>query len=164
MNSSKTKTVKQRTLKGWLLFGAALLSFPAWMGGMMWNANSRSGWNALVEAFGPPPADAEYTHRRAVIGVIRPPNRRHVFADSRGGGTYHRGKVDYGFDERGFWMRGRFRGFTYGPVNPLYIPWSEVGGRDLLSLRLRNHPYRLYVQEQDLLDAAERYTRSFSRP
>lgn len=125
------------------------------MGLMMWRANSHSGWNELVAHYGSPAPEVVYSHRRAVIGVIRPPNRRHVFADSRGGGSYHRGKVDYGFDEHGFWMRGRFRGLTYGPARPLYVPWSEVGGLDLLTIYLRNHSHRLYVQDPDLLEAVK---------
>ncbi len=54
-------------------------------------------------------------------------------------------------------MLGRFRGFTYGPGRPLYIPWSEVRAVEVLTLHLRNYPYAFYVQEQTLLDAATRY-------
>ena len=148
---------KRLHLKEWLFFGLALLSVPVWMGGMWWNANTRSGWNTLVAHYGEAPEGLAYPHRRAVIGVVRPPKRRHVFADSDSGGLYRRGKIDYGYDETGFWMRGRFRGFTYGPSRPLYIPWSEVRAGDVLTLHLRNHPYAFYVQEQALLDAAAQY-------
>ncbi|TVR45552.1 MAG: hypothetical protein EA425_17990 [Puniceicoccaceae bacterium] len=142
--------------QGYLLFLLALAAFPAWGGTMWWLANHRSGWNDLVDHFGPAPAHLTYDHQRAVVGVIRPPNRRHVFADSDGGG-YRRGRVDYGYDEEGFWMRGRYRGLTYGPTRPLHVPWSEVRDHAQLTIRFHNHPYRLYVQEQALLDAVDRY-------
>jgi hypothetical protein len=145
------------SLKSWLVFGLALLAFPAWMGGMWWSANTRSGWNTLVEQYGEAPAGLAYPHRRAIIGVVRPPNRRHVFADASGGGSYRRGKIDYGFDENGFWMRGRFRGLTYGPARSLYIPWSEARAGNLLTIELIQHPYAFYVQEQRLLDAAAKF-------
>lgn len=146
------------TMKGWFLFGLAFLSLPAWLAMMWWFANERSGWNELVEQYGSAPADVSYLHKSAIIGVIKPNGRRYVFADSDSG-SYRRGKIDYGFDETGFWMRGQYRGFTYGPARSLFIPWSDVRRRDGLIIHLQGNQYRFYVQEQILLDAVEKYVR-----
>lgn len=141
----------------WILI-LAVLFIPGWFLFMYYDANVRSGWGRLVSDYQTAPRGKAYPHKRIVAGVVKPSGRLHVFADEETGRS-RRGKIDLGFDDEAFWMRGRFRGLTYGPRRSLYVPWDDVQRCDhTLRIHLADSRHGIYVQYQPLLDKCAEMT------
>jgi len=131
------------------LFAVSLVVWPALI---YWLANEYSGWSELKRYHDAGSRTLHNSQGPTHVTLVQRSGRKYDFGSRRSGrSTYAR--TDVGFDEEGFWVRGRHGGWTGGPRGAVFISWFSVARCEGLRIHLTHPDMALIVQDQPVLDA-----------
>ena len=134
------------------LFAVSLILWPTLM---YWLANGYSGWSHLKSYHDAGSRELRHSQGPTNVTLVQSSGRKYDFASNQSGRASY-ARTDVGFDDEGFWVRGRHGGWTGGPRGAVFIPWTAVERCDGLRIHLSHPQMALIIHDQPLLDACAR--------
>jgi hypothetical protein len=122
------------------LFAVSLILWPTLM---YWLANGYSGWSDLKSYYDAGSRELRHSQGPTNVTLAQASGRKYDFASNQSGRASY-ARTDVGFDDEGFWVRGRHGGWTGGPRGAIFIP---LDGRR--TLRWTAHPSELSAHGPD---------------